>query len=178
MCDCPTDKRLHLYVGRAVQLRGRLQVHVFGSLSNPPSPWIYEFQEEPHFHQVFASAWYVPKSELLVAEATLIDALRPIRNKRDMGFSPNFPWTYRLPDVDVIDIEVLEPDRRHTRNIARNSPVRHEPAVYAWWVDPGADLHAGYSLLKHFSKRPFGVEEQKVRKKIADRLLAYRRVSR
>lgn len=177
MCDCPTDKRLYLYAGRAVQLRGRLMVHAFGGCSSPPSPWIDEFQEDPHFHQVFASAWYVPKSELLVAEATLIDLLKPIRNKKDMGYSPDHPWGYRPPDVDGIDIETLEPDPHHTRNSARNSPVRHEPAVYAWWVDYGADLHAGYSLMKHFTKRPFPVQEQELRKKIAGRLLAHRRVS-
>src|SRR5262245_24720333 len=140
-CGCPTDRRLYLYVGRAVQLRNRLQVHAFGSSVHPPSPWIEEFDTDPHNHQVFVSAWYVPKSELLVAEAGLIEYLKPIRNKKDMGYSPSFPWPYRLPDVDGIEIEALEPDRHHTRNIARNSHVRHEPAVYAWWVDHGADLH-------------------------------------
>lgn len=176
MCDCPTDKRLYLYAGRAVQLRGRLMVHVSGSLSQPPSPWIAEFMDHPH--QIFASAWYVPKSELLVAEATLIDLLKPIRNVKDMGYSPNYPWTYRLPDVDGIDIESLEPDPSHTRNSARNSPVRHEPAVYAWWVDHGADLHAAYSLLKHLTKRPFSIPEQEIRKKIAARLIADRHARR
>lgn len=176
-CGCPTDRRLYLYVGRAVKLRARLQVHAFGGSFNPRSPWISEFMDDPHVHQVFASAWYVPKNELLIAEAALIDLLRPIKNKRDMGYSTAYPWTYRLPDVDGIDVEILEPDRRHRRNFARNSPVRHEPAVYAWCVDPGSDLHAGYSLLKNFTKRPFSDQELSLRRKIAERLRVARRCS-
>jgi hypothetical protein len=174
-CDCATDRRIYLYVGRAVQLRNRLQVHAFGNRFHDPSPWIEEFLSDPHNHQVYASAWYMPKNELLVAEASLIDLLKPIRNKKDMGYSPANPWSYRLPDADGIEIESLEPDRRHTRNIARNSPVRHEPAAYAWWVDPGADLHAAYTLLKHLNRRPFSEEEQVVRRRIAEWLSCHRR---
>jgi hypothetical protein len=150
-CDCPLDRRLYLYVGRAVMLRGRLQVHAFGSLACPASPWIQEFIDDPHCHQVFASAWYVPKNELYFAETTLIDALQPIKNKRDRGIGRPDLWPFRLPDTDGIDIESLEPDKKHTRYIARNSPVRHEPAVYAWWVDPGADLWAAHTILKRMN---------------------------
>lgn len=149
-CSCPTDRRTYLYVGKATLLRNRLQVHAFGGSSQPPSSWIFEFLEEPHNHLVLASAWYVPKSDLAIAETSLIDSLTPLRNRNDRGIGRQDLWPYRHPDVDWIDIQDLEPDKKHTRNIARNSPVRHEPAVYAWFVDPGMDLWATHSLLKNF----------------------------
>lgn len=174
-CKCPTGHPLFLYVGKAVKLRNRLQVHAFGSRANLPSPWIEEFQDNPHSHFVYVCAWYVPKNDLATAEATLIDLLKPIRNKRDFNCTPSTPWTFRMPDVVDIEMETIIPDLKHKRYVARNSPVRHEPAVYAWYVDPGLELLAGEVLLRPMFKRPFSRENISVRKLIAERVWNLRR---
>lgn len=175
-CNCPTDRRLFLNVGRAVQLRGRLQCHAFGRSSHDPSPWIEEFSSEPHDHLVMVSVWYVPKHELGVAETWLIDNLKPIKNKRDRGYSIQSQWNYRLPDVDGITIDNFEPDPSHKRYVARNSDLRHEPGVYAWWVDAGAELLAAHSIVKAiFPHKTHTEGEKTLRSKMAERLRSYRR---
>lgn len=174
-CVCPTAYPLFLYVGRAVKLRNRLQRHAFGSVTTHVSRWIEEFQE--HGHLVYACAWYVPKNELGIAEATLLDLLHPVRNYRDFNCTPSIPWTFRMPDVMEIDLEMLEPDKKHRRYIAQNSPVRHEPAVYAWYVDHGMELLAAETLLGHIFplKRPFTEVQRVFRKRLAERLRNLRR---
>lgn len=145
-CDC-LRQRTCLYVGRAVQVRARLQVHAFGRRSIPVSPFIERLSDSPHNHILMASIWYMPKTELLRTEAWLIDNLKPTENKRDFGFSSPGDWTFRVPDVDGVDVEMLEPDRRHLRNSARRTEVRHEPGVYAWWIDPAAEHEALAELM-------------------------------
>lgn len=144
-CGCP-KKRTCLYVGRAVQVRARLQVHAFGRRAIPVSPFIERLGTSPHDHILMASIWYMPKTELLRAESWLIDNLKPTQNRRDLGFSSPGDWVFRAPDVDGIDIEMLEPDRRHLRNSAKRTEVRHEPGVYAWWIDPSSELEAASQL--------------------------------
>ncbi len=148
-CSCPL-KRNHIYVGRAVQLRARLQVHTFGSRQHQPSPWIGEFEDNPHNHRIFVAAWYMPRNEVLVAEATLIDFLKPLRNRKDFGFAPPNAWKFRAPDVDLINPCDLEPDPRH-RPITVRTDVRNEPAVYAWWYDPGIEQAVFEKLLGHLT---------------------------
>ncbi len=151
-CDCPPEAQF-IYVGRAVMLRNRLQVHTFGNRHHTPSPWIDEFQDNPHNHMIWISAWYVPKNELLIAEATLIDLLKPVRNCKDFGYTPPHAWQFRLPDVDPINPCDLEPDPRH-RPISVRPDVRNEPAIYAWVYDPRAEKEALEGLLGHLTPPP------------------------
>ncbi len=148
-----------LYVGRAVQVRNRLQVHAFGRSSNPPSPWLEELIDAPHGHMVTASIWYLPKTELLRVEAWLIDNFKPLHNKRDFGFSKPNDWVFRIPEVNGVDISMLEPDPHHRRNSARNTELRHDPGVYMWSYDPGVEKEVLEELLGqmtglHLPKQP------------------------
>lgn len=150
-CSCPRQ-RTCIYVGRAVQVRARLQVHAFGRSSTPPSEWLFRMMDDPHNHMPLISIWYMPKNELLRAEAWLIDNLHPSENRRDRGFSAPSDWAFRAPDVDGVDIEMLEPDRHHRRNIARFSDVRHDPGVYAWWIDSAGEFEAASELVSGIVK--------------------------
>lgn len=176
-CECPTDRRLILNVGRAVKLRNRLQAHAFGSVTKFCSPWISKFMESPHDHLVMVSIWYVKKELLSIAEAVLIDRLKPTTNKRDIGYGNHTYWDFRLPDESDIGLEEIEPDRSRKSGSARSSRVRNEPGVYAWWVDAGAELHAAYEMIKPLTahRRPFSPQERTFRKIISDRLRSARR---
>lgn len=138
-CDCSLERKTFVYVGRAVKFRNRTQRHLFPTVTTRPSAWVQEFLNEPHEHQLLCMAWYVPKEELGVAEATLIDLLKPIRNAKDRGFGSPRLWTLRLPDV-IVDIGQFEPE--HRKGSAANSSAKNESAVYAWFVDPGLELVA------------------------------------
>lgn len=140
-CDCSLERKTFVYVGRALRLRNRVQRHVFATVTTRPSPWVQEFLDEPHGHQLLCMIWYVPKEELGVAEASLIDVLKPVRNSKDRGFGSTRLWMPRLPDA-IVDIAQLQPDPKYRKRSAANSPARNESAVYAWFVDPGLELVA------------------------------------
>lgn len=150
-CGCPVDRKVVIYVGRAVLLRSRLQVHFYGNRSRDPAKWFEEFHSGPHNHIVFASAWFVERGQLQVAEAVLIDELRPIRNKAGFGFANPKAWIFRSPDIPCIDPVDIEPHPRRPRNIGCDSGVPNVPAVYAWWIDHGNEDRALHSLFGHLT---------------------------
>jgi len=148
------DSKLILYAGRAVLLRNRLQTHFYGRTGREPSPWFEEFTEEPHNHIVFASAWLVDRHELQVAEATLIDVLKPIRCKVGFGFSHPAAWTFRAPDIECIDPIDITPHPSRPRHIGTISGVPNKPGVYTWWVDRGAEQNAIKGICEKILKNP------------------------
>lgn len=168
---------MFLNVGRAVKLRNRLQAHAFGSVTKQASPWIQEFMESPHSHMIRVSIWYVPKEQLSIAEAFLIDNLKPTQNKRDIGYGGHKYWAFREPDVIDADLEEIEPDRHRKNGRASASRVRNESGVYAWWIDSGLEIYSIYKLIAP-SRRPFSYKEVSFRRVIAARLSASRQRSR
>jgi hypothetical protein len=134
-CSCPRGQKLILYVGRAVLLRNRLQAHFFGNRWRDPSPWIEEFESDPHDHRVFVSAWLVGREDLAAAEAVLLDELHPIRCRAGFGFSNPAAWPFRAPDIPFIDPVEIEPIVSRPRDAVKRSGVPNTPAVYAWWID-------------------------------------------
>lgn len=169
-CRCRTDRRTFLYVGRAIRLRNRLQRHAFGSVTASPSPWINAFQQDPHLHEVQCMVWYVEPPLLSVAEALLIDLLRPTHNIRDKGFGATGLWALR-PEDAVIGVEEIEPVRGRNKGIAAHSNARNESAVYAWFIDPGMDLAAILDIGKEvFEKAPDQQAYQRAKEMVAERL--------
>lgn len=141
-CECRTDKRTFLNIGKAVMVRNRLQWH----LKN--SAWAWNFMDHPHNHLIQISVWYLPKEHISVAEKVLIDLLEPTQNKYDRGYGDRSLWEPRLPDLDGFLIEDIEPDTTSAGKIrAAASPIKNTPGVYAWWFDLGAQAAAVEELL-------------------------------
>lgn len=163
-CGCDPTKRTFINVGKAVVLRNRLQRHV------DASRWIAEFMDEPHGHELTIWAWYMPKRDLLIAEATLIDFLKPIRNYRDIGFGRPDVWPPRSPDISG-GIEHIAQIRNWHRE--RVTYFRNEPAVYAWSIDPGGDLLAMYELVGEAFKGMPAVDLSKAAE--LEQAMAYRK---
>lgn len=138
-CGCRTDQPTVLKVGKAVQVRGRLQSHAYErSGKSEDSPWLWDYGAWPHVHLVQAAVWYVPRWQMATAEVTLIGALKPLMNFRDrFGFVPPDPWPMRPPDqiALITDFEPRRPDPEAPY-------VRNEPGVYAWFYDAATEERA------------------------------------
>lgn len=153
-CGCDYTRRTFLYVGRAVALRNRLQGEMFRRVSSVPFEWINELMDDPHNHQVFFSVWHMPKNRLLISEATLIDFLNPIKNRKDRGFGCPDLWQIRPPDIDCASFEDIDPacggdawGKPAAKAACAASPVKNDPGVYAWWIDPGGEAAVMYDAL-------------------------------
>lgn len=137
-CGCSYLKPTYLKIGKALKVRNRLQMQFFNMFHR--LPWLDQYGEQPHNHQILAAVWYMDKSLLSAGEAVLIDLLKPVHNVKDRGFGNVDLWKPRRSDVSGVEWITLESKHVKGNDFERDTSIRNVPGVYLMYVDPGEEL--------------------------------------